>query len=74
MSEERRLALLNEPRESDAGLSMLDAARSTLNHAEHQLTHQPLDRDAYLRAFGRAAALREVLEAQTQIYRRFFET
>jgi hypothetical protein len=64
------VALLNETNEALLARSMLKIVEEKLREEERNLTHISMEREGYLKAFSRANVLREVLEAQQQLYRR----
>lgn len=62
------VALLNPAVEASVCQKMIEQVKRQLQQVEHQLTHTPLDMNAYHAAFGRAAGLRAVVVDLTAIY------
>jgi hypothetical protein len=62
------VAMLNPSVEASVCRKMIDHVQAQLHQVEQQLTHTPLDMNAYHAAFGRAAGLRVALKDLTIIY------
>jgi hypothetical protein len=70
---QRTVALLNDVTEAEVARAMIQQVDQKLRAAEQTLTHTQLDREIYLTTISRATVLREILAAQTELYRRAFE-
>jgi hypothetical protein len=64
--------LLNPAVEASVCREMIQKISQQLEQVERQLTHTPLDMNAYHTTFGRAAALRAALADLTTIYNQNF--
>lgn len=62
------VALLNPTVEASVCRKMIDQVLQQLHKVEHQLTHTPMEMNAYHAAFGRAAGLRAILSDLHAIY------
>jgi hypothetical protein len=66
------VAILNPAVEASVCRRMIEQVQRHLQQAEHQLTHTPLDMNAYHATFGRAAGLRAIVTDLTAIYEENF--
>lgn len=64
--------LLNPAVEASVCRKMIEQVQRQLEQAERQLTHTPLDMNAYHATFGRAAGLRAIVTDLTAIYEQNF--